>query len=214
MKAKRGRIPGFTLIELLVVIGVIAVMMTLVIPAIKGPGDSQKLRSAADIVSTLGMFARQNSISKGAPTAIAILQGGTASEPEGKILRAASVFELKTKTDGSASQSADWEQLTPWKVLPLGTIIDRTESTFLSRQPASPGPALPANIKLAGVNGPQLALQIFGPDGRLMNDSSVSLKIVPGLMGAEGNIIQRGNGVNYITVSFIPSTGKTKVYQP
>lgn len=208
---------AFSLIELLTVVGIISLMLVMTAPLMKGPGDSQKLRTAANMVTGLSTLARQNSLGQNALTALVCL-GKTGSAERG--LRSMALFELRPHEDGTPTTANDWKQITPWKQLPDGVLIDddTSQSTFLSPLSVQPAPNLPANLTVSGKSVGDYSFQVFQPNGRILGGKAVTLKLLPGIL--KDGVIQptaaatKDATKNYVVVSFISTTGQTKVFQP
>ncbi|MFV0338414.1 MAG: Tfp pilus assembly protein FimT/FimU [Chthoniobacterales bacterium] len=192
---------AFSLIELLCVIAVLAILMSLLLVAVGGTGDSQKLRSTGDLISGLGIQARQHALGKNTLTAIVILGKNAPAE---KALQSASLYALNT--------NKEWEQISPWKQFPTGIIADPDNSTFFDTNAQQPAPAFPTSLTVSGQSVNSFGYQIFLPNGRVLSTNSVTLKLAIGFLQSGNVSIKTTN--NYLTLTFIPSTGQTKIYQP
>ncbi len=203
---------AFTLVELLAVIAIMAGLMALTIPAIKGPSESRKLQTAADLISGMTTLARQNSLGQNVLTAIVVL-GKNAPEKRG--LRSIALFELRAAEDGAPRTSNDWKQITVWRQIPEGVLVDDAASTFFDTPLLLPSPALPAQIRVMQTTTNDYHYHVFQPNGRLMSPATVTFKIVPGLL-ENGAILKNSASAstNYITLSLIGTTGQVKFSQP
>lgn len=208
-------IKGLSLLELLTVMAIMSLLTVLTLPAISGLSSSSKLRSASSTIWSLGQLARQNSLGQNTLTALVI--SGQAAFPSDGMQRIG-LFELRAKQDGSVLTSADWRQVTPWRKLPLGVLVDQVNSTFFTSPAANPSPALPSAFTSGGETISAYAAQIFLPNGSLMADSAVNVKLIPAILQNGLPIITtKNNGgapANYVTVTILSTTGQSKVEEP
>lgn len=205
---------AFSLVELLSVITVISILVGLGAASLGGFGNSQSLKSGADVVATLGLQARQYAVAHNSITALVV---AGAAAPKEHALRSFAIFELSRNSNGEILDSDDWKQITQWKKLPAGIVVDPS-SKFLLAGSASASPSLPGSLVIAGITTQDFAAQMFFPSGRLMNENSPNIKIVNGHMEG-GNLVVTGskNGatpLDYVDICFISSTGQTKVFRP
>ena len=70
---------AFTLLELLVVIGIIALLMALLVPALNGPMESGRLTQAATILAGQLSLARQKAVTENRPIIVRIIREDTNS---------------------------------------------------------------------------------------------------------------------------------------
>ncbi|MEY2539813.1 MAG: hypothetical protein QOG67_3553 [Verrucomicrobiota bacterium] len=128
---------SFTLLELLVVIGIIAILLVAIVPAVNSLSKSSGRKSAINIVVGTLEQARSQAIKDGRATYVAFAaqptDGATDISDKGIIDRyfyhSVAIFE----DDPSGSPTKT--QLTPWKVLPTGISV-RTEISFSSSNAA------------------------------------------------------------------------------
>jgi len=201
MPVKRG---AFSLVELLCVMAVISVLMVITVFYAKGPGDAQKLRTAGDMVSGMSMHARQYALSHSTLTAIVILGK---SAPATRALRSVAVFALEATPSG-----AEWKQIVAWRQFQEGVIIDPDESSFFVALARQPSPPLPSSLQVGGEPVTDYKYQVFLPNGRILNENSVTLKVLPGFM--TGGSLASTQKNNFLTLTLIGTTGQTKVFQP
>lgn len=203
---------GFSLLELLTVMAILAITTTLLIPAVGNFSKAGKLTSAGNQLTSLATQARQNSITKGALTALLLANEGSGSR------RAVSLWELRPRDDGSIPQSSDWVQASKWMVLPEGTAVD-TQKTKLADQNASLVPALPS-LRYNGASLRNYALVIFKPDGSLFPIGNVAvprLRIVEGLIENASTIrytrpgAAEGEPANFYDITLLPASGRLKI---
>lgn len=208
---------AFSLVELLTVMGVMSLVIAMTVPLVKGPGDSQKLRSAAELVTGMSTLARQNSLGQNAMTAL-VCAGKNAPGDRG--LRSLALFELRPNENGAPPSVQDWKQVTPWKQFPAGVLMDdnATESTFFSSPSVQPVPTLPTSLSMGGASFSDYSFQVFQPNGRILGGKAAMLKLLPAVL--QNGVVQttgassKQDTKNYIVVTFIGSTGQTKVFQP
>lgn len=182
----------------------------MMVPALKGVGEAHRLRSATDIVTNLGLLAQQNSLAKNAMTAL-IIPGNDA--PVDKRFRSVALFEITPRADGTPPSKGDWKQLTPWKQLPDGILINSSKSTFFSHPPPNFSPGLPVTVNVIGTSASSFGALVFLPNGRLINSISPTLHLNPGILVGE-SVMDTNQGANFTVITFIASTGKFKVVQP
>ena len=70
---------AFTLLELLVVIGIIALLMALLVPALNGPMESGRLTQAATILAGQLSLARQKAVTENRPIMVRIIRKDSSS---------------------------------------------------------------------------------------------------------------------------------------
>lgn len=209
LRASRHR-RAFTLIELLAVIAVMVLMLGLLIPVVKGPGDSQKIRSAADTLAGLAAQARLHSLNRNTYTALVI---PTQAAPAGRGLRTAALYELQMRPDGSPATASDWKQITPWLAFMEGAVLNDKESTFFDPPTRVPSPELPTQIKTPNGNTTSYAYQVYLPNGRLLNPETVTLKVIAGTLQG-GELTPTSDQANYVLLSLISTTGQVQYTQP
>ncbi len=126
-----GRSHAFTLIELLVVIGIIAIMLVAIVPAVNSLSKSSGRKGA--ISNLLGAIeqTRAQAIKDGQPTYLVFpdqLPAGTDSATTQKYAyRSYALFE-----DDPANPGAQ-KQVTPWRTLPTGISIHSGSLGYLAK---------------------------------------------------------------------------------
>lgn len=129
-RRRRSRTKSFTLLELLVVIGIIALLLVAIVPAV-GPLSKSSGRKGA-VNQVLGVIeqARVQAVKDGQPTYVvfpAQLPGSpTADMTQRYSYRSFAVFEDDPANPGTP------KQLTPWKNLPSGFSIRNGSLGFLA----------------------------------------------------------------------------------
>jgi prepilin-type N-terminal cleavage/methylation domain-containing protein len=125
---KSRKISGFSLVEVLAVMAVVAVMMSLLVPAIQGFSDTAGRRGAVSTVMNTLEQARVAALESGSDVFVVICRQATPNEDRMMVLR-------ETETG-----IGKYDQLTKWVKLPKGIIFfDPTSG--------------PASILDAGVGG-------------------------------------------------------------
>jgi prepilin-type N-terminal cleavage/methylation domain-containing protein len=204
---------GFTLIELLLVIGLMAILMTLLAPAVGGFGKSRALEGAGKRVSALLDLSRQNAMSRNSLTALVVATDGTAK------YRAFTILEAQPKSDGSPLSTSDWKQVNRWEILPEGIAAD--QNPFSSSSTTALLPALP-DLVLQGAPLPATSLRYvaFLPTGKVYNATSPSsITLVEGVWeeGTSPTYTQVKTGskpANFYDICVLPATGMLKVHRP
>jgi prepilin-type N-terminal cleavage/methylation domain-containing protein len=228
---------GFTLVELLTVVAIIALITGLTIPALKGLGGAAGLSGAGTQFEDLAVSARQNSISKGVLTAVAVLTGPTSAAQPNPAYRTFMVLQFAPGTS-----STNWQEVSKWETLNTGCIVDNGKdssgnpySSFLE-SPSIPitssiPPPMPTltylNVQYPPVTNPDqyppasgnyYAYQIFTPEGRFYSDNIVplvpcSLRIAQGFYNGSAPTYTSGT-TNYYKFIFNDATGQIKVIRP
>jgi len=162
---------GFTLMELLVTIGIMAVVVTLTVPAFVGLGRGSKMNSALSNLKNTCSLARQWAISHRDDVYIIFPIGGTSAEDE-------PVKKLNSYGVYSASQG---KFIKEWTYLPEGVILDDEKTKWGSFR-ASPTRNVP------GLSNPQLKAIAYNQEGSLKSGASTkSIYFIEGTIDRETN---------------------------
>jgi prepilin-type N-terminal cleavage/methylation domain-containing protein len=222
---------GFTLIELLTVVGIIVLITALTVPALRGLGDASGLRGAGTQFENLALAARQNSISNGVLTALAILTD-TSSANISAAYRTFMVLQIAPHADGSALATSDWKLISKWETLGTGFIVDDgsdangiSESTFLQSPSIPPGSSAPPPLPVLNYKAAQFApgtgyaYQIFTPEGRFYSDSQGHPPFPCGIRITEGyyagsSPTYTDQAKDYYKFIFNDATGQIKIIRP
>src|SRR5438552_6196823 len=130
---------GFTLLELLIVLGIIAMMLVALVPAVTSLSKSGGRRAARD--SLLGGIeqARAEAIKSGQATYVVfpMFSNGMQSTLDRYNYKSYAIFEDNAASPGSV------KQVTPWKPLPTGVALRATGTAALANlaDPVSLNPA-------------------------------------------------------------------------
>lgn len=114
---------AFSLLEMLVVIGIIAIMMSLLIPAVGGFSSTAGRRGAVNIVMNTLEQARVAALESGRPVHVLLLRRVNA-EPD-------AIMVIREPEDGSVA--SPYERLTKWIKLPKGVIFHEASGTVLAQ---------------------------------------------------------------------------------
>jgi prepilin-type N-terminal cleavage/methylation domain-containing protein len=208
---------AFSLVELLTVIGILAIVMALVAPAVTGFGRSTTLVTGGNMVTNMITLARQRAISGNTMTALVLLtdQGSDAD------YRAWTIVEYTV--------GGRWAQVGKWEILPTGITVDCTDivttSSFLSHSPR-PFPFLtgsanpPVAYQQAPIRDPEgYAARLFLPNGGLQNpEHPARIRLVEGFSQVGQTKYSRpskdGKPVNFYDVAIVGATGIAKVDRP
>lgn len=201
---------AFSLIELLAVMSVIAVAMTLLVPAFNGIGKSYNLSNAGGRLAALTDQARQHAMANNAMTALVLLT----EQASPAAYRAVAVMRYLSEEDR-------WEQVSRWEVLPESIVVDPSRSTFLANAadelPFTGQSVLPGKFNGAEVDS--FAARIFLPNGSLSNpEAPATLSLVEGFVrGGNATYTHQANGggpANYYNVAIVGTTGRVRVERP
>lgn len=206
---------AFTLIELLVVIAICITLMSLLIPAFNSIGKATLLTASGNQIVNLANFARENSMSKNAMTALVVLTDPALDNRS----RTFTIFELTPPANGVQSQTSDWKQVSKWETLSPGIIADLCTFQDSSQQPLPPLPAFkygtktPASYKYA----------VFLPGGALLGGSTMLVRLSEGYYqtGAASPVYTQpkpgaapATPADYYNITILAVTGRTKIDRP
>ena len=202
--------PAFSLLELLVVVGLLAALLALSLPAVNGLKGSNNLVRGGNAVANLAAYARQQAVSMGTMTALVLLTGQ------------GSDADYRTLTVLEYAEGNGWRQATAWQELPMGILVDYSDTvrcSFLTNSPATfpflgsqPNP--PVSYKGARVTA--FAARIFLPSGSLQNpESPAQIRLIEGV-SQNGRLTRTGSqldgaAANFYEVAIIGATGNIKI---
>ena len=140
---RTSRTKGFSLLEMLVVVAIMAVMMSLLLPAVAGFSSTAGRRGAVNILMNTFEQARVAALESGRPVYVLLYRRNF---PE-----ADSVMIVRDREDGDQTQ--ELERLTKWIKLPKGVLLHNPPgaASILSQ-------ALPSEVSVTRLSpSPQLA---------------------------------------------------------
>jgi len=237
-----ARVHGFTMIELLTVVSIVALITAFTVPALKGLGGAAGLNGAGTQFENIAIAARQNSISKGVLTAVAVLTGTSTAQPN-PAYRTFMVLQCAPPASGALSASStNWQMISKWETLSPGFVVDigvdsnrNPESSFLQSPLIPNGSVVPPQLPILTYQNVQYqpvasdayppasgnfyAYQIFTPEGRFYSNNDgypiipCSLRIVGGFYAGSVRTYTSG-GTNYYKFIFNDATGQIKIIRP
>lgn len=173
----------------------IAVMATLLTPAVRGLMGVAGPRGGVNILSTSVEQARLSALESGEAAYVGFpFQGGDLDED----VRYSSVIVFR---DGRDDENADFVPVTRWQRLPQGVFI---ESDDLGDS-ADPGDALP---KLNGQSVGSVAVLKFDRFGKLFDEDPVVIRVGPKAKASEGFM---GGADQHFELTVQPLTGRAVV---
>ncbi len=196
--SRRGR--GFTLVEVLVVVAIIAVLSSLMVPAIRGLVGVGGRRGGMNTLSSTIEQARLAAIENGTTVYVGFPFGAADAESA-----FSSVIVYRDKRDDETSASAV-VPLSRWVRMPGGIFI---ESDSLETVPVE-GAALPKLVSSNGVSAvTELAVVTFDRFGKLKPDSqAVEIRVGEKTEPAGSFLI---NDENHFLLRVRPLTGRVTV---
>ena len=216
MKRPNFRTQAFSLMELLAVVTLATIMLTLAGTAFTNFGRSTALATGGNQISALLDLARQNSITKGAMTAVAVSTDPSDEEKYREFI----LLEANTRNDGAALTASDWRPISKWEMLPKGITADKG-CTFTDSSTTALVPSFPSVLpNRRGVAVSSFRYVIFLPDGRLQGEAPPGIQLVEGWWpeGANSPTYTRpgsgGEPANYYRISLLSKTGRQKIDRP
>ncbi|MCE0496490.1 MAG: prepilin-type N-terminal cleavage/methylation domain-containing protein [Methylacidiphilales bacterium] len=197
---------GFTLIEMLIVIAIIAVLMSLGLPALLNSSRSSGLTDAGNELDNIAMLARQNAVSNNVQTALVLVT----NDPYNSAMsgRAVSVWQM--------GSNQTWTQTSRWMFLPNTTTAydDPTASNKGFSTPTTFSVTLDGNTLPAS----DFSAFIFDPEGN-MEGPSATTRDVPIVYSSPNTTTPASiNTVlalkNYYILVFNSDTGAVYVVRP
>ena len=191
---------GFSLVEMLVVIGIIALMTTLVVPAISAAKSTQLQVDAQSIVAELDL-ARQLAASLNKNHEVRILKfidpanGSTQSCFQGM-----QIYSVEPDNTRNAAG----------RLKRFGSGIAANETTQLSPALASPTSA-PASSTLPGGISYSYSVIGFRPDGSTTLAAGANWLT---LQDVTANVTRTTFPPNYVTIEIEPVIGSVRAYRP
>ena len=220
---------GFSLAELLVVLAIMAILLGLMVGSFGGT-DAARLTTAGNSVQEALTLARQNSIAQNAFTAFVVKtsSGGWPNASQGDF-SSYCLWQFTYSTDGSSSGA--WSQKSKWQQLPQGIFFDgsnfiesgQTSTDNFLMIPSETGPlAFPQPATTISFQGTQVVpssttmiYHIFRPDGTLVNNTEMRLRLVEGVFtGTSINYkrkVVNGVPINRYDVLILMDTGQVTI---
>jgi len=171
-----SRCSGFTLAELLAVIIIMALMMAVAVPGLRGLTKSAGLRGATLQVKSALDQARQHAISFRQDTGVLFPAWANDSKSvDSKAYRAIAVYSTNYLTD--------------WQFLPAGILVARSNLVATS--------AADRKNSVQGLSG-SVPYCLFNQQGR--RNGEFTMIVYDGFVDSAGKPIPKGGGTNVITV--------------
>ena len=205
----------FTLTELMVVVVIVAIMMALVVPAFNSMGAGTAVDSAARMVSTQLMLARNEAIARRAKVAVVIYEGDKDTDFATKCAFRSAIVTGNT----SPYTFQEWVPNTEWTYLPDKTAIvavnsalpgiitesgedyKRTSSTTVPKDDDN------APEKITDASGTSIRAVVFKPNGTC--EQSAYLTILQTLINENGDFYST-NLENFHVLEVNKYTGKAR----
>lgn len=217
--------PAFTLLELLTVMGVIALLLSLTMPAINSIGAAGRLGSAARLVSNMMTIARSEAINSRAPVQLRIVTDKWTAGAENYDAHYRKMSLWKYDRDANS-----YRQFSRWETLPPGVLVQPgpdPSSTYSFPSSDSPGlyflsSAPDSSLQDIAVNGATVnaASFEFSPNGSLQTGgtpvSRSYLLLVEGHIpeGQSTPVSTHAGQKNWAQIRVSPLTGRITVVRP
>ncbi len=185
---------AFSLVELLFVIAIMAVLLSLIIPAVQGVMSSRNLGEAGGVVMTQLQAARQAALTRNAAVQWQILKVPDARNGDPAAFRVVRTLIMEPG-------SREWKPLGRPEWLPQATWADESNdrSPMLAQQTSVTN--LPPSISSSSSVAAWL---IFDGAGRASVDSA----------GNWLTLVGRSNTNDFVTVQIEPVSGRVRTYRP
>lgn len=185
---------AFSLVELLFVVAIMAVLVSLIIPAVQGVISSRNLGEAGGVIMTQLQAARQAALTRNAAVQWQILKVPDARNGD------PSAFRL-VRTLIMEPGSREWKPLGRPEWLPQATWVDEANDRSPMLGQLTNATNLPSSISSSSS---EAAWLIFDGAGRASVDR-------------DGNwltLVGRSNTNDFVTVQIEPVSGRVRTYRP
>lgn len=164
---------AFTLIELLVVIGILAIIITIALPAFQGLGRGTSMQTAVAELRTTLNLARQWAITRHEETYVLFPDDGVTYDPPDTVDKAFRAYAVYT---ASAGYIGEWRYLPPGLVLdPLYDPRGTSEKNLLKIPNALQSVGFPDQGSFQ-----DLYCVVYEPDGRVSYGASSEIIVTEG----------------------------------
>jgi hypothetical protein len=181
--------------EVLITVALIAVMTTLLAPAVRGLMGVAGPRGGVNVLSTAVEQARLSAMESGETTYVGFPFGAKGVDED---LQYSSVIVFRATRD---DEEGDFVPVSRWQRLPQGVFIETQDVV----DTAAPGGAIP---KLAGQEVGELTVLKFDRFGKLFNEDPVVLRVGQ-KAGPDGEFM--GGANQHFEVTVHPLTGRAVV---
>jgi len=209
MQKMQRRKDAFTLIETMSVLCIMALLVGIAIPAVRGISESNRLSSASRMVSNLLSVARTEAVTKRTMTRFVVVNSWE-SHPEAQGRRV-SVW-MKDVSNGS------WAQVTKWEDMPTGVSFDSDAAAYAGDSDANHFLARDGtNIFPATINGQSVELRYleFQPTGAASSIASMTgTDIWMALCSRRDGNSSQETTANWAKITASTLTGRLKIDRP